>query len=117
MLEPNVFLVNRSCPSLSATCVYPYISHKYMQLQYAAPQAAPEDRSNFKDAVHATHNRHLLVKLRRLSQAARLPKVLQPEHGRATLTGASLELGSVNLLETLGQEQLTEQLQPQPNQP
>ena len=64
-------------------------------------KCSPEDRSDLKDTVHATHDGHLFEQLRGLSQATRLPKVLQREDGSAALAGPTLQLGRMDLLEPL----------------
>mmetsp|Transcript_16109 Transcript_16109/g.40392 ORF Transcript_16109/g.40392 Transcript_16109/m.40392 type:complete len:599 (+) Transcript_16109:180-1976(+) len=69
----------------------------------------PEDGTNLKDPAKVGRDGHLLVQLRALRQAARLPHVLQLEHRRAALAGAALQLGGVDLHKALAQQRLAEQ--------
>ncbi len=70
----------------------------------------PEDRPDLEHALHVGADRHLLVQLRRLRQAARLAHVVELEHGGAALGGASDQLGRVDLLEALGEQHAAEEL-------
>eukprot|EP00227_Mantoniella_beaufortii_P016598 CAMPEP_0197580592 /NCGR_PEP_ID=MMETSP1326-20131121/4344_1 /TAXON_ID=1155430 /ORGANISM="Genus nov. species nov., Strain RCC2288" /LENGTH=559 /DNA_ID=CAMNT_0043144371 /DNA_START=127 /DNA_END=1808 /DNA_ORIENTATION=- len=69
-----------------------------------------EHRADLEHALHVRHHRHLLVQLRGLRQARRLPHVVKLEHRRAALGRASDELGGVDLDEVLRAQRLAEQL-------
>mmetsp|Transcript_22286 Transcript_22286/g.48996 ORF Transcript_22286/g.48996 Transcript_22286/m.48996 type:complete len:317 (-) Transcript_22286:123-1073(-) len=70
-----------------------------------------EHGSNLEHPLQIGADSHLLVKLRRLGEAARAQvHVLEPEHRRSTLGCTPNHLGAVNLRETLAEERAAEQL-------
>ena len=70
----------------------------------------PEDGSKLEDALKVGADGHLLVELRALRQAGGAAHVVEAEDGGAALAGARDELGRVDLLEPLRQQDLPEQL-------
>lgn len=69
-----------------------------------------EDGSNLKHSLKVTRHEHLLVQLGRLGQEGITLEVVELENVSSTLGGGSNHLGSVDLNEALGHEELSEQL-------
>lgn len=71
---------------------------------------SPENRTHFKNAPVIGADTHLLMQLRRLGQASRLPLVIQGENRRPPFAGPGQQLRRVDLNEVVRHQVLTKEL-------
>mmetsp|Transcript_3478 Transcript_3478/g.8301 ORF Transcript_3478/g.8301 Transcript_3478/m.8301 type:complete len:331 (+) Transcript_3478:164-1156(+) len=80
---------------------------KLAQMAMSVAGFGTEDGANLKNAAKISTDGHLLVKLRRLGQGSILVEILELEHSRSALAGASNELGGVDLSESMSGQSLS----------